>query len=395
MTARPLSIAGALFIDRRGLFGRIATACLAAAIACAASGCHRGASDEHGQDPAAPVAVTCQPARTAPASSTVTLRGVIGVPPDRDAVVAPQVAGRLSEVRVHEGDRVSRGDLLATVDDPALEPALREAEAARAAARANLDNANATLTRARRLLDQGIAPRRQVDDAQARQAGAEADYQAAQARAALARKNHDRRRVTAPISGVAVRVLRRAGELVDGTPATPVVEIADPTVLELRADAAAEDLVRVREGSPVSIELDALPGRTLTGQVVFVSPAVDTATSLGVVRATITPPPAGSGQLKIGLAARMNIDVAQSGTVVVVPAAAMRRGSDGREEVVVCAAAPGGGHAAEVRPVEVAGRTGDVVEITRGVRAGERVVTTHLLGLEDGAAIQPAAGSAR
>ena len=205
----------------------------------------------------------------------MTLRGVIGVPPDRDSVVAPQVAGRVSKVLVREGDKVTSGQLLATVDDPALEPALREASAGRAAARAALKNADAALARARRLLEEGIAPRRQVEDAQAQQASAAAALETADAHAALAQKQRDRRRVTAPIAGVVVHVLRRTGELVNGTPSTPVVEIADPATLELRADAPAADLVRVHPGSAVHIELDALPGQTLAGKVVFVSPAVE------------------------------------------------------------------------------------------------------------------------
>jgi RND family efflux transporter MFP subunit len=373
------------------------TALAVAALAVAA--CKKApAEDDPGES--GPVAVVCTPARVASMSDRVTLRGVVGVPPDRDAVVAPAAAGRLLAVAVLEGDTVEKGALLATVDDPSLAPAVRETDAARAAAQANLADAEAALARAHRLVDQGIAPRRQLEDAEARHAGALAAVKAAAAHGDLARGQQARARVVAPIAGVVVHVFRRTGELVDGTPATPVAEIADPAKLVLRADVPAADLVRVQAGAPVEIALDALPESPLHGRITFVSPAVDPATSLGSVRAAIEPPKDPAVRLKLGLAGEIHVSITPRAGVVVVPAVAVRRSTDGREEVVVCAGR-GAAMKAEVREVTVGGRQGDLAEIAHGLAAGDRVVTEHLVGLEDGAAIKesaappPAAGAPR
>jgi len=194
----------------------------------------------------------------------------------------------------------------------------------------------------------------------------------------------------APIAGVVVHVLRRAGELVDGTPATPVVEIADPEHLELRAEAPAAALVRVHEGDAAEIRIDALPEHALRGRVVFVSPAVDAMTSLGLVRAAIDPPEDAGLDLKLGLAGSVAVEVGRVADAVLVPEASLRRSTEGTRQVIVCVAA-GGSVRAEVREVEVGARDDGSVQIRSGVTAGELVVTDHVLGLDDGAALEPAA----
>jgi len=356
----------------------------------AATACSRSSAED---DPAPTVIpVACEAARTGPAGDAVVLSGVVAVPPERDAVVAAQVPGRVVQVRVRVGDHVAAGDLLATIDDPSLATDVEEAAAAAAAAKANLDNATASRARAQRLFDEGIAPRRDLEDAVARQATAAANLQAATSRRALAARQRDRARVKSPIAGVVVRVLRRSGELVDGTPATPIVEIADPAQLELRADVPAADLVRVRVGSSGELRLGALPNQVLHGTVVFVSPAVDPATSLGVVRASIDKPPA-DVELKLGLTGDLKIAVDLHGDAVLIPASAIRRSAEGTQEVVVCSE-ENGALIARVREVTVRRRIGDDAEIASGVAPGQRVVVRHLLGLGDGARIQSEAGAA-
>ena len=373
-------------MSRGGRPARAAAPLALAALFAGAHGCGAPAGEDVADAP--PVPVTCLPARAGAVTDRVSLRGVVAVPPDRYAVVAAGVAGKIVEVKVHEGDAVTAGQLLAVVEAPEVEAAVREADAARGAAKANVDAAEANLVRLRRLLDAGIAPRRELDDAEARRAGAGAELRAADARLELARRDQDKQRLRAPIAGVAVRVLRRAGELVDGTSATAVVEIADPATLEMRADAAGADLVRVPDHAEVEIHVDALPDVALRGHVVFVSPAVDPGSSLGVVRASIeTAPPPGT-RLTLGLSGELAVALATRAAAVLVPAAAVRRSSDGHEEVVVCARA-GESVSAAVRPVKIGARAGADVEVASGLAAGEPVVVDHALGLADGTHLAP------
>jgi RND family efflux transporter MFP subunit len=360
--------------------------CLALLGACAKKA---APAEDEADEAAAPIATECVAARAGDAHAHVSLRGVVTTPPDRSATVAPQVAGRVVGLRVHEGDKVAAGALLATIEDPALGEAVVESDATHASAQAALANADAALARARRLFDQGIAARRDVEDAEARRAAALAEAQAADARGGLARAQRGKARVTAPIAGVVIKVYRRNGELVDGTPATPLVDIADPARLELRADAPAAQLVRLVEGAAAEVRLDALPGVTFAAKLAYVSPAVDPLTSLGVVRAAIVPAE-GAPSPKLGLAGALSVSVPGPAGVVLVPQVALRRAAGGGEEVVVCDDAGKDGAVAHLRAVETGGRVGGDVEITSGLKEGERVATRHVVALEEGAAIEVA-----
>ncbi len=238
-----------------------------------------------------PIQVTCAPVKTTQLTPTIHLRGVILAPPDRQALVAPTSSGRLSQLHVVEGDLVTAGQLLAVIDNPTLAAARAEADAQVASARGNQTTAAAAATRAQRLFDEGIAARKEVEDAEAHAAGASAELNAALARQSLAKAEVDRATVRAPIAGTVVHVLRRVGELVDGTPATPIAEIADPSILELRASVPAADLVHLAAGQAAEVRLDALPEVQLRGKVTAVSPAVDPATAQGSVRVALDAPP--------------------------------------------------------------------------------------------------------
>ena len=176
----------------------LAALCFTAVMA--AAGCKRRAAASDDDPEAAPISVVCATARSTTGSDSVTLRGVVAVPPERSALVSAAIPGRVTRLLVHEGDQVQAGQLLASIEDPALEASATEAAALTSAARSALTSADAAQARAQRLFDQGIAPRRDVEDAVARQASARAELQAAQARQLLARRQQGRtmRAVSAP-----------------------------------------------------------------------------------------------------------------------------------------------------------------------------------------------------
>lgn len=353
---------------------------LAVVVLVALSGCPHAAAPEDG--PSVSTHVSCVPARAGSMNDYVALRGVIAVPPERDALVAPVVAGRIVEIAVHEGDHVRRGDLIARTEDPALAAGVIDASARVAAALASADTAHAALARAERLLAEGIVARRDVEEARALAVGADSELAAARGTRGLASAQRGRARLTAPIDGVVVHVLRRVGELADGTPATPIVEIADLSVLELVGNVEAADLVRLALDSTVDVIVDALPREHFPGHIRTIAPTVDSATSLGEVRIALDE----AARLRLGMAGAATITVGQPRDAMLVPAEAVRRAVEGHDEVVVC---EGTGRAvrARVQTVELGARTDREIEIVSGLRAGELVVTTHVVGLDDGTAL--------
>jgi len=340
-------------------------------------GCARAAEK---QPEAARKKVHCAPVTFEKVTDAVELAGAVSPLPDRDAQVAPQVAGRVLSVLVREGDAVGEGQVVARVDSAAFVDQAHQAEAALARARVERENAEATRARLEKVYEHGIAARQEVDDAAARAAAARAAEAEAEAALQRARRDVDRAAVKSPFAGVTLKVMRRPGELVDGTPATPVVEIADPSRLELVASAAASDLVTVRAGQAATVSVPALPGRLWNGTVAAVSPAVDKTTGLGAVRVSLSleegarPP--------VGVLGSARIHVGEPRAAPTVPREALR-GTGAEAEVVVCGA-EGVAHARGVHRGTVAG---DRVEVA-GVLPGDAVVVEPVLGVTDGEPIE-------
>ena len=348
-------------------------------------GCH--SSSEEQARPPGPTPVHCEAARERSVQAELRVRGTVAARPNEDAVVSSAVPGRVSSLRVAEGDTVAKGYLLAVVENPALASEQEKAAASVASTQAALQNAQRGFERERKLFDQGIAARRAVEDAEARVASAQAELTTARAQQRLAARQSALAEVRSPIAGTVVKTMRRIGELVDGTPATPIVEVANTVVLELSCDVASTDLVRVDENAATEVRLDALPDRSIPGKVVRVAPTVDPTTSLGRVRIELSPPPALAKRLHIGMGGYATIATGQR-HVLVVPPSALRRSQEGQDQVVICSQREGESVAA-VRDVTVGLRSDAWTEITRGLSAGARVVADRALGLEDGTRIAP------
>lgn len=368
---------------------------IASAVACAA--CHH-APEEH-EEPI-PVEVHCVPAARQSVDVTETLRGRLAAPPGGDLPVASQVAGRVSEVMVHEGDRVAAGTVVAAVEDSVSRDALRQSNAALVQAKAAAENADATLERTRQLVARGIAAKQELDDAVARADQAHAGVAAATAASDVSRWTLGRVRVRSTFDGVVTRVWRGAGALVDGTAATPIVQLAATALAEFDVDATERQLSGIEAGQTASVAL-ATGGEPLEGVVRARSTALDPATGLGFVRIALD----AKGPLTLGVFGTATLHLGRRDGVLVVPSAAMRGAVADGAEVVVCAggeaeegkgeAADGGaggaehgaGLKAEVRTVKVGWRDDGHVEIVDGLAEGDRVAIDHVLGLESAAPI--------
>ncbi|MEO7091908.1 MAG: efflux RND transporter periplasmic adaptor subunit [Polyangiales bacterium] len=331
-----------------------------------------------------PAAVTCAPITQTAVDEVVEVDGVIAPPPKLDAVISSAVAGRLALVTVEEGDHVAAGQLLATIEDPALPAGSLEANAQVTSARAGNEAARLELARQQRLVDTGIGARRDLDDARAKAAAAAADVQVANARAGLASRQNARRDLRAPHAGIVLHVWKRTGESVDGTTANPVVEIADVTVLEVRAQVSPASLVKLKDGLAATVKVIGIEA-PVAATVARVAPAVDPTTLLGTVRVQLAP----GTQIPVGSAASARI-VTSTHPGLVVPPTALRRSQLGSDEVVTCK-----GDVAKAVVVTIGQRTATSVEITSGLVAGDKIVVDHVLGLEDGQHLtaKPAAGT--
>ena len=311
----------------------------------------------------------------------LTLRGAIAARPDKDSVVAAEVAGRIRAIKVREGDAVTPGALIAEIECGPHVDAAKQAQAGLDSANAALVEAKAAREREAHLVERGIAAKQALEAATAREAAAKSAVAAERARVADANLVAGRCNVRSSQSGIVLRVLRRQGDIVDGTSATAIAEIADPAAAEVVLTASAADLARVAPGQKAKVSFLSQPGTSFDGVVLAAPPSVDRVTGLGTVRVTL-----GSGaKAVLGALVSATIDLGSDRAVVAVPRAAVRSAGGDKSEVLVC------GATARVVSVKAAGALpGDLVAI-EGVSAGDRVAADGALGVEDGAKIREVA----
>src|SRR5690606_41857025 len=203
-------------------------------------------------------------------SRVVTVSGV--VEPIRVIAVNSQLAGALLSVEVQEGGAVAENAVLARIDDRELRAQLASAEAA-------YQVASATYERSQRLWERQVITAAEYERDRAAFAAAEAQVQQLRTRAGYAT-------IRAPVTGIVTEKLVEAGDIVGNQ--TRLFTIADVSTMVVRVQVSELDVVLVRPGDAVDVQLDAFPGRMLAGRVRHVLPEADPASRLVPVEVAIT-----------------------------------------------------------------------------------------------------------
>jgi membrane fusion protein, multidrug efflux system len=293
---------------------------------------------------------------------SVTVSGVIE--PIRTVGINSQVSGVLLSVLVEEGHVVRRGQALARVDDRELRAQFDAAEAA-------YQVASAAYERAKQLRERTVITLPEYERERTAEAAARAQLDQVAMRLAHTV-------IEAPVDGVVTEKRVEAGDLVGAQ--TRMFTLADVSTLVTRVGVSELDVVRISVGDPVTLVLDAFPGRTFQGRVRRVFPAADPGTRLVPVEVALADPAAAA--VRPGFLARVTFAVGEHQDVLLVPAAALVGGA-GAQSVFVL----DNGHA--VRRTVTTGLTSEGrVEIVSGVSAGERVVTRGNNLLRDGMAVR-------
>ncbi|HEX9189631.1 MAG TPA: efflux RND transporter periplasmic adaptor subunit [Vicinamibacteria bacterium] len=348
--------------------------------------------------------------RRAVLRSTVTASGEIVA--ERFADVGSSVMGKLVSLPVREGDRVRKGQVVARIDSvpaaserDAAAAVVRAVDAEQAAARARADEAARALARGKELRGQGLLPQADFDalTAAADAALAQADAAArrsAQARAQLARASDlvGKTEIVSPLDGVVTRLPLREGEMVvigiQNMPGTTIMTISDLAAINAEVKVAEAEILNVRVGQEATVTLEALPGRTLAGEVVEVGasalPIVGTGAAAREFKVKVRIKEAPDG-LRPGLTGDAEILVGEAKDALAVPLQSIvLRGEAGKERSGVFAAE---GKTARFVPVETGMIGGLEIEVKQGLAEGREIVAgpwQSLKDLQDGAAIRPA-----
>jgi membrane fusion protein (multidrug efflux system) len=328
--------------------------------------CRRDASED--ETVAAVVNVRTAVVTKQPFTETVGAIGVVSARPGHFASLTSPALARVARVDVAVGQHVGAGTPLVELDQTAFIAAARTAESALATAQRSYD-------RTKRLVDEGISPAKDLEQAAS-------DLERARGDAANAHRQQELSSIAAPIGGVVTRVNVAVGTTAD--PSTVLVEIADPSALDILFSVTPTQAGQVRTGATVTLSA----GQNASGEelgvakIVDVGGIVDTATRGVTLRAQA---PTTRRPLRIGETVFGQIQTLMRADAIVVPIEALVPDGEGFKVFVV-----NGNNMAYAREVEVGGRTDKVAEITRGLAAGERIVTYGAYGIEDSARVAPA-----
>lgn len=342
-----------------------------------------GCSNKSGADDDATAArpqVTLTHVVRADIARMITLTGTAAAPLNQDVKVSAMVSGRVAELKVAEGDPVKIGEVIAKLDSRPYHDQLLQAEAAAQQAKANLDNAKLNHTRNEDLSQRGIAARKDLEDARTQESVATAAVRQADAALELAHLQLSRTQILSPLNGYVAKRFVSVGEQVDGTAAQPIVEVANLNEVEVLGNVPAMYLAKLRPGEAVDVTTETAPGKKFPGRVAAVSPIVDPATGVGLVRIRV---PNSAGLLRLGVFLSAEIPIERHNHALCVPPDAIYRDEAGEQRVFVV-----NGDSATAIRVKLGIETKELAEILEGVKEGDTVILTGGYGLSDTAKIQ-------
>ena len=301
--------------------------------------------------------------RVAPAEcrrQTVTEEVVGTVRAKVQATLEAKFSGRIQEMPIRLGQPVKAGELIARLDAGEIKARLEQAQA-------SFQQAERDWNRISSLFKGQAVTRSEYDSAQAR-------HQVATAAVAEAEAMMRYAEVLAPFDGVVSRKWAELGDF--AVPGKPLIELVDPSALQLEADVPESMAGRVPAGTTLAVRLDGL-SQDLQGRVAEIAPSADPASR--TVRIKIALPEAAG--LMPGRFARVLVPIGESSGVDVPASALVQRGQ--MEMVFVVT-----NRQAQMHLVKSGKRTGDSISILSGLDPGEVIAVEGASQLVDGQPVE-------
>ena len=306
----------------------------------------------------------------------------------------PRVTGRLLALHVKQGDRVKKGQVVATLEheqqDALILSTIAQAASARAdteKARAEMLNAKTDLDRYSRLVKEGFSTQQQYDAIQTEYTSAEASYRAALAKERQYEAEEKRVKsekndyiIRAPIDGIVLNDYSlTAGAMI--SPSSPILDIADPRMLKATLRVPELKIFSVAVGMPVSLRFDALPGESFGGSVTRIDQYVDPATRTSSVEIVLDNEKQAGGRLRPGMFGQAAIVEKSFAGTLTVPEGALHASETGLYVYFVA------DRKAAQREVATGIQDGGRVQILGGLAEGDEVIIFGGNNLRDGEAV--------
>jgi len=308
----------------------------------------------------------------------------------------PKVAGRIDSINVKLGDRVTKGQTIAKIDDREIEQQVNQAQAAYDVAEATikqrealLKQAQNNLDRSRNLYERQLIPRQSYDDSQATFDAAAAQLDLANAQFAQSKARLEELKInlsntviSSPVTGFVGRRSLDPGAWVTpggGGAGAGFISVVDLSYVRLVANIVEKDLRRIQQNLPAEVTVDAFPGDKFNGHVAHIAPVLDPATRTAQIEVEIDNP---QMRLKPGMYARVKFTVDHRQNALVVPLASLV--DVGGNRGVFLPDKGEQGDIAKFHKIETGLIEADLVEVSDGLNEGDKVITTGAAALRQG-----------
>jgi RND family efflux transporter MFP subunit len=317
--------------------------------------------EEQSPEPS-PRAVRVEPVTSKDLPIRVTSVGRLA--PDREVVISAEVPGILMQYNADVGGKVSAGETLAQLDPLDYKLALKEAEANLRSARIQLSMRKKSYTRANRLLPEKAITPELFDQAETAYQAAQTTVSQLETMLAMAKRRLDKTAIKTPFGGhVTARYVETGQNIATGS---PIMKIADMKAMRVKIYINELEYVHVDEDDPVTVTVEAFSQAPLTGRVDKIGIQADSRTNTFEVEILVENP---EFKLKAGLTARVSIQSKVIPNAVMIAQNTVLFRED-RKEVFVLDA----DDLAEARVVTLGRMDGSEVEITEGLKAGDRLI---------------------
>jgi membrane fusion protein, multidrug efflux system len=299
--------------------------------------------------------------------------------PFEEVIVSSEIEGILKLITVVEGSKVSKGMLLAEVNDTDYQLAFRQAEAAVRQAEATLANAKQEYQRKEALYKEQLVTQQQFDDIAARREVAEGEIDRAKSLLALAREKLSKTKIFAAMTGEVKEKKVTAGDYMKN--ATPLISLIQTNPLKLNFTVIEKDVGKLKIGQDVTFRVDSFPDRTFQGHVKNIYAHMDEKSRSLQVEAVV---PNVHGTLKPGLFARVILYTGRERETIIIPITALLYEASNIKVFVI-----ENGRAVE-RFIKVGQKYGEFMEIIDGLQFGEQLIIAGQNNLAKGVKVNVA-----
>lgn len=313
--------------------------------------------------------------------------GVIN--PEVEVIVKSKAGGEIIDFPFNEGDLVTKGTVVVTLDPQTEEARAKQAEAVRLMAEARLEkariarkDAEVRLSRQKRLYEDGIISRQELDDSEIAFLKAGADVKVAEAELMQSgealREARDRladTKIKAPFTGTILKKFVDRGQVISSTissasDGTQIFSIANLDEIFVTAHIDEVDISKITPGQEVEVRADSLPGRKFRGSVERVAPKGRTEMAVTVFDVVVRVTDNDKSLLKPGMTADVKIVTSTRTGVLLIPREAIKTRNRKAGVYIVK------GTEQEFVQVETGETDGTLIEVKTGIGEGAEVVTS-------------------